>query len=197
MTKIEQTLLQKSQTIFDKLDKWKAFIEMQELKIKDYWLKIGAKRLREYFDKNRSDGWRCEQWGDDLSTQWYLEKFKLGSLAIGLRWGVQLHLHLRDSNRFKTNIIDQQLKSGKYAKLLMPFGVNPLLNASDSKVQARYADFTFGSLNDGNVPDYELAWYAVNRTDDYIKQMAGKIEGFTRDPEMTRLLEELNAEAQI
>jgi hypothetical protein len=94
-------------------------------------------------------------------------------------------------------LIDQQLRNEKYAKLLMPFGVNPSLNLPGSKVMARYIDFSFGSRNDGNIPGHELVWYAANRTDDYIKQVAGKIERFTRDPEMARLLTDLNTEAQI
>jgi hypothetical protein len=67
---------------------------------------------------------------------------------------------------------------------------------SGSKVR-KYPDFTFVSLNDdGTIPIDELAWYAAHRPEDFSKEAASIIERFTRDEELTRLLTELNAEAE-
>jgi hypothetical protein len=116
---------------------------------------------------------------------------------VGFGCSYQFHLHLNDTKRFDSNFIDEQLQKAKYTKLLMPFGVNPRFNSGyGSRVKDTNFDFTFGSINDGNIPQSELAWYAAHRPDDFVKQAASKIEQFTRDMEMTRLLSELNAEAE-
>ena len=199
---IDQQLIRKSQAIFDDLAKWNALFELHALTntIQDYWLTIGTKGLWKYFDQGLPDSWVYKKWDCDWETRWYLKEFGFNSLAIGFGWHYEFHLHLIDPKSFDTNLIDKQLKTEKYAKLLKPFGVNPPApNRSGSKAVESVGtfNFTFGSANDGNIPLRELAWYAGHRTDDFVEQAADKIKQFTHDPEMTHLLTELNAEARI
>ena len=144
---------------------------------------------------NPSDGWRWAQWGSPSCTRWYLDKFEFGSLAIGLGWPYHFHLHLGDSKRFNSGLIDEQLRTAKYAKLLMPFGVQSKVPTGDSKAVEEHFNYTFGSPNDGGIPLAELAWYAAHETEKFVKQAVAKIEGFTRDMEMTNLLHDLNEAA--
>ena len=197
---IDQELIKKSHDIFDKLDKWNALFELHALspKITDHWLKIGTRALREHFRQHRSGGWCCEHWDNEIDTQWYLEGFGIGSLAIGFGWKYEFHLHLKDSNRFNSGRISEQLRTEKYGKLLMNFGVEPKLDGGHgSLAMEQNRNFTFENSNHGQISLPELAWYAAHETDNFIKQAAAKIERFTRDEEMTRLLTELNADAKM
>ena len=199
MTIIEQKLIQNSQAIFDTLEKWDAFNELQQLnaQIVEHWLAVGTKKLRENIMPNLSKDWSWKPWGNERDTRWYLEAFGFGSLSIGFGWRYQFHLHLIDANRFDSKWIDEQLKTPKYAKLLTPFGFDPRLDFGyGSKAMERNYNFTFENPNVDNIPIHELAWYAAHRTEDFVKQAAIKIKRFTSDLEMTDLLKELNSEAR-
>lgn len=80
------------------------------------------------------------------------------------------------------------------------FGLNPLKETIKDGYKILIGqtnrDFTFGS-NNGNLSVRELAWYAAHQTDTFVEQAADKIKQFTHNSEMTRLLSELNREAQI
>ena len=199
MNVIEQKLVQKSTAIFNSFDKWSAFLELSSLQphITKHWFTMATQKLRAHFTANPSDGWKWKEWGSPTDTLWFLEKFGSDSLTVGFGWNYQFHLHLGDGKRFDANLIDKLLQTKKYTKLLIPFGVNPRLNSgSGSRVMDAHFDFNFDSDNDGSIPQAELAWYAAHRTEEFARQAASKIEQFTRDGEMTRLLSELNAEAE-
>jgi hypothetical protein len=201
MTIIEEKLIQKSQAIFDQLDKWNAFIELKNLsdQIIENWLAIGTEQLRKHFEENRPQRWRWKPfWFPDRDTRWYIEEFGGDSLAITFA-DYKLCLHLSDTKRFDHNWIGEQLRGEKvkYAGLLLPFGMNPVFKAGPTEwvVEEKY-DFAFGRPSEGNINRWELAWYASHQTDNFVTQAAKKIERFVGDPEITRLVTELNAEAQ-
>ena len=119
-----QELIQKASTIFGSIDKWNAFLELEKLHqgIKDHWLAIGTKRLRDYFTEHPSKSWSWEQWGCLTDTRWHLKDFRSG-IAIGFGWQYKgFYLYLNDPDLFDTKQIDEQLISSEYAKLLTPFG---------------------------------------------------------------------------
>jgi len=199
MNVFEQKLVQNAQTIFGSFEKWNALLELAQLQpqITRHWLTIGTKKLREYFTANPSEGWRWNEWGCSTDTKWFLDRFGFDSLAIGFGWDYEFHLYVNDMKRFDTAFIAQQLKTEKYAKLVMPFGLNPRINGrSGSMIMAAALDYNFGNLNSGKVSKDELAWYAAHETDKFVCQAAFKVEQFIRDENMNRLLIELNEEAE-
>lgn len=199
MNNIEQKLVQKAQAIFDTFDKWNAFLEIEHLRgaITERWFEIGTKKLREYFTQNHSEGWRWKEWDNARDTKWYLEEYGPDSLVVGFGWRYELHLYLKEGEQFDTSTVDKLLQTSKYAKLIAPFGPNAIFNGgSGSRVKDSNFDFAFNSINDGDIPQDELAWYAAHQTDEFVRQAASKIEQFTRNEEMTYLIASLNAEAK-
>ena len=189
---IDKELIQKSSAIFDKLDKWNAFLELEQLHeaIRKNWFEFGTKKLRDYFTQNPSEGWCWDHWDSTTDTRWFLKDFKHG-LQIGFGWQYKgFYLFLWDQKIFDTKQLDEQLKDSKYVKLLMLFGG---VASQDSTYKAtENTIFNFGNPFSGNNPVDEFAWYAFHETDAFVKQAASKIEAFTRNPEMTLLLTGLN-----
>ncbi len=73
--------------------------------------------------------------------------------------------------------------------------MNPVFTDRNSWVLEDKCSFTFGGLSGGNIDRTELAWYASHQIDNFVTQATKKIEQFIGDPEITRLVAELNTEA--
>jgi hypothetical protein len=58
------------------------------------------------------------------------------------------------------------------------------------------SNFSFGDPNDGRIDLDKLAWYANYKTDEFVTQIARKVDRFRKDEKITELLREINAAAQ-
>jgi hypothetical protein len=207
---MQRELMNQAMAMFDSAEKWNAFLDLSRLVgfkppdnaegiIGEYFKKV-KKPLMAYFSNHIADGWACSPWQNDtMDVCWYLKQFGIGSLALKTGWFFEFHLRVEDTASFDSSRIDQDLKSETYSLIRCAFDADREFVDSQTKlVQTRYYDFD-GCLYNGrfgwqHVP--ELAWYAGNRTDEFVDQIIAKVERFTNDKNLTALLCQLNDNAK-
>jgi hypothetical protein len=194
-----QQILHHEPNLFPSPDDWNAFVELtqQITNIKEHWLTVATKAFQKKLRPLLPEAWTLDtNWGCIRDTKVYLTKYGPGALALGYGWEYQLHLILDNGSIFNSEKINTLLKSSKYAPILEAFDRIDRSFEDRSKAMCCW-NFSFGSPNDGNIPPIELAWYAGNRTDEFVDQAIGQIKKFTHDRNVTELLTELNEAAKI
>jgi hypothetical protein len=194
-----QQILHHEPKLFPSPDDWNAFVELSQqiANIKEHWFTVAAKAFQKKLRPLLPEEWTMDtNWGCARDTKVYLTSYGPGALALGYGWEYQLHLILGNGSTFNSEKINTLLKSPKYAPILEAFDRIDRSFEDRSKAVCHW-NFSFGSLNDGNIPPNELAWYAGNRTDDFVDQAIEQIKKFTHDELVTKLLIELNEEAKI
>ncbi len=192
---MKEHLTSKAAEWFSDLDAWNAFIELAPLSvsIQDLWLDVGSRALRKHFHDRPSPGWDFTAWeGYIRDTWWFLEEFGQDSVGIGYGWKYHLCLGVKSGQRVDRAALTERLLSEDYRPLLDAFGRNDPNDFGFPLHQ--YGDFSFGTANDGNLSEHEIAWHAGHRTGAFVEQAAAKIEAFTRNPETTELMRRLNLE---
>lgn len=184
--------------IFPAVEDWRAFNELISARtgIINEWFRIASLRVRENVIRNPRPGWSFEPWGSDVDTKFYLEEFGQGSLFVGFGWSFELHLYLGDHGRFNGSKADELLKTSRFSPILG--GFERIDRAYEKNAKAmHYRNFHFGSVHDGNIPMEELAWYAGNRTEEFVEQAVRQLDRFMGNAEVTEALRDLNREIQI
>ena len=123
-------------------------------------------------------------------TWYFLEEFGRDSVGIGYGWRYHLCFGVASGSRVDRTALVEALGQEAFQPLVDAFGRQDLPEFSFPLEQ--YGNFSFGTVNDGNVIGHELAWHAGHRTDSFVKQAAAKIEAIARKPEITELLRKLN-----
>lgn len=175
--------------LFDTPEKWSSFIELSNKKmdIRHEWFNKAKIALVDYFIKDTVEGWSIANW-NTWDYRWFLKDYGKESLCIwmyGNRIGLWLNGNLFDSA--KANYL---LNTEQYSNLLSIFRPDEI-SQNDWKI-IETGNFIFNSSFDGNFTEDELAWYAGNRTEEYIIQIAEKVNRIRKNPELTQLLRELN-----
>lgn len=194
---MKTTILQQAAGIFDTIEKWRAFYDMQQAcpDIITHWRKIGAKALREEFGKN-SGKWACSNWGGDADTKWYLTELGVGSISIGIGWDL-FELHLfdgRNSDETWQKAADQ-LDSPEFRQLVSRIGPR-CYRATWKSEKLLLADLEFDPLGSGADSGFRarlLAWHAAHTTEDFVKKTLERVRQLIEDEEVVQLIRDLNA----
>ena len=194
---MQKELFNQAAKLFDSLEKWDAYLELvsQEQAIRIHYLKKIKKPLLEYFINNPAEGWVCQPWSDDnYDMRWYLKDFGKDSLAIATGWLFKFCLHVEDINKFDSLRIDNLLQS-EYSFFLSKFEqIENLYTPNFKVIESR--NYVFNTPYDHDFDENHLAWFAGNRTQELVNQIIAKVERFTKDEEMTRMLREVNEKAK-
>lgn len=198
---MQQELLTHAMNIFDSVDKWNAFIDLANQKdtIKDAYFSKVKEPLFRYFHENQADGWVCEPWGDQTyDMRWYLKDFGKNSLGLGVGWRYDFVLTLEDPNRFDIEKMYSYLKSPESGKLLAAFERIDSFLPDQRRAIVETGNYSFDSPFDGNFKDakHQLAWYAGNQTENFVRQIVNKVEKFRKNKEVTDLLYQINEKSK-
>jgi hypothetical protein len=195
---MKQDILQEAANIFDSAEKWRAFYDMEQasLSIINHWLTIGAKALRDEFQK-KTGQWECSIWGNSpRDTKWHLSKLGEKSIAIGIAWETfEFHLFDGRYNDEKWQKAADLLDGPDFRQLVSRIG--PRCYRKDWKNEKLLlADLNFDPLGSGADPLFRsrlIAWHAAHRTGDFVEKTLGWVRRFImEDKEMVRLIRELN-----
>lgn len=204
---MQKELMNQTMAMFDSAKKWSAFVELSNMRNdieKEWFLKIKTP-LMTYFQKNLSERWGCESWWySPYDMRWYLKGFGKNSLALATCWTYTFCLHLEDVSTFNSELVTNLLKDPEYKEILLAFDRidEP---PQDQKFKAlELRNYHFSDVGDDSpyngcfdgVSIADLAWYAGNQTDEFVRQIISKVERFTTDKKVTDLLYELNDKAQ-
>jgi hypothetical protein len=195
---MQKELFNQAAELFDTPEKWDAYLELvnQKEAIRIHYLKKVKQPLLKYFNENPSEDWICEPSGNtDFDMRWYLRDFEKGSLALTIGWLFKFVLHVENVTKFDSKKIDDLLKTD-YSFILTGFDrIDRQFEHTVKILEDR--NYVFGSPYDHHFNDAQLAWFAGNRTQDLVNQIIVKVERFTKDKEMTRMLYEVNQKAKI
>ena len=197
---MQKELINQALALFDTPEKWNAFVEIANQKdnMRDHWLQKAKQPLLEYFMAKPTDGWVCEPWGDNkYDLRWYLAAFGRDSLALATGWRFQFTLHVKDLAAYDEKVINNLLRT-THSPLLAAFGrVDQQFETEKKATENR--NYYFGSPYDSNFGDSnldKLAWFVGNRTEEFARQIIAKVEAFTTNPELTRMLYEVNEKSR-
>ena len=198
---MQKELLNQAIALFDSPEKWNAFVELANQKEAMKWnyLQKLKQPLVHYFVSNPVEGWVCEPWGNqNYDLRWYLADFGKNSLGLAVGWTFEFHLRLEDPIGFDSQKIDELLKAD-YSMLLSAFDrIDRQFETHTKAMEVR--NYTFGSQYDFNFDNSsidKMAWFAGNKTDDFVAQIIKKVERFRQDKALTRMLYDLNSKAKI
>lgn len=203
---MQNELLQKSINLFsnENPDKWNAFLDFISLKdeIINHWYDVLDKKIKNYFENEEIKDWSYKYYNKKQHT-WFLENFKTcpepgQSLCLWLEFTnniLQFSLYVND-NFFDSKEIDNFIKLQKYEPLLKAFKIDekhideePL---NGYKLIDYWKIFKFETTYNNNYDIEHLAWFAGNKTEELVNQIAEKVNIFRKDENITKLLYELN-----
>jgi len=186
---MNREFLNEAINLFDTPEKWDSFIELsnKRLEIRHEWFNKAKIAIVDYFINNTVENWSFENW-NTWDYKWFLKDYGKQSLCIWM-YGNRIQLWL-DGNCFDSTKATELLNTERYSSLLSVIRPDELFQ-NDFKL-VEYGNFYFDSLNDGNFTDEKLAWYAGNKTEEFVNQIAEKVNRIRKNPELTELLRELN-----
>jgi len=188
---MEIELIKKAAAIFDTPEKWVSFLELEKKKqsiIDDIWYKKLFDELIYNFSKiDLVDGWNFYE--DDWNLYWYLELFGKNSICLKFVWNGYFSLanetRKEISSKDEVNNLCLLIKTHCFQRVDKNYWGND--------IYAEEFNLSFGTSLDGNFNDSNiLAWYAGNRTDEFVKQIQEKVNRFRKDEIITQQLIELN-----
>lgn len=191
---MNEHLINKAADWFDDVEKWKSFQELCEAKasIEGRWLERATDELRRHFVVSPSAGWDFSAWGCGWDTWWCLNEFGPDSVGIGFGWKYRRCFGAR-GNRVNRALLKSKLLDQQYSPLVAAFGDFHERGPEGFEL-VENRGFAFGSPCDGHMSESEFAWYAWHHKASFVQQAVGKIEAYTRNPEITKLLAQLNRE---
>ena len=185
---------------------WSAFLELADQKdsVMRLWSKRATDLLLETLNSKEYPGWGLyeiprHKTSYNNEVRLYLTEFGRDGLDIRISWNFELHLHLSETaTEYNSDKINTLLKEERFSSILAAFSKTDVSKhyGSHSKYM-QSPDYKFESPDDGNFPIETLAWYAGNRTEEFVKQCIDKIERFTLNPDVTTAMEKLHHEATI
>lgn len=192
---IQNEIIKEAIELFDAPEKWGAFLELYNKKedIKKAWYIKLKNAIIEYFNNDIVEGWDYCFWGDNnyvWDFKWFLTKYGQSSLCIGSGWNGEFHLIVQ-GEQFDKEKITELLKSSKYSKLMSI--VRNDRQFEDETKAMEYRNYIFNTAEDGKFEVDTLAWFAGNKTEEFVKQIADKVNSVRKDVEITNLLDEINS----
>ena len=190
--------IEEAANVFNSIDRWTAFYEMQQkiVPITEHWLTMGAVALRQEFAVRPSPSWKCADWGGTRDTRWFFdEEGGKQMIGIGIGW-FDFELHLFHGG------YDQEARKGAL-EVLESHCFEPLriLTGSPETRSAQKKEGSILSIQNFNPFDEVadpvlrqriIAWHAGNNTAKFVEKTSAKIRQITENPEIVRLIRELN-----
>jgi hypothetical protein len=194
---MQQELIKQAMGLFDTPEKWNLFLELvcRKDSIRDKWFTILKEKANKYFStEGVVNGWGFKSSGF-WNFHWYLSVHGEKSISLWLEAGN--FLLYADGSYINIEEAESLLRTERFALIITAFGNNiqELFNGNYFVKEER--NFIFDSPDDGNFHYDRLAWYAGNRTEDFLEQIIDKVNRFRKNPEITKLLHELNSETKI
>lgn len=194
---MNKTKIDDASKLFNTSEKWSSFNELISMKgqMQDKWWKGLSSKTALEFQNSPKTGWAYTKW-NSWDHKWYLEEFGDDSIGIWM-WGGQIGL----SNYCSRGVRDFEraseiISSSKYSELLAVFRAD-FINNNDFLILEK-GNFKFGEECDFSPEpgtSYEqLSWYAGNETEEFVRQIAEKVNKIRNDEHLTSLLRELNQE---
>ena len=192
-----QEILNHAPSLFDTSEKWNIFTEIANTleNIRHHWFEIAAEEIRRHFIAYPSVGWIVQTSSNSEDVALYLEDYNPG-LHIAFYQRYEFGLYLYHTGNFDSDKITSMLRERGYSKIYTCFDRLDRSLEANVKIQTR-RPFKFGCPNDGNIPPEELAWYAGNKKDEFVKQAIEQIEKITKDEDITDLIRKLNQNTRI
>ncbi len=191
---MHQELIKQAMGLFDTPEKWNTFLELvwQKDSIRNQWFSLLKENANKYFSTaDVVDGWIFNSWSV-WDMHWYLSNHGDKSISLLLGWWGELSLHA-DGNFYDTEKANQLLKTEKYSPIISAFNrIDRFYEGNRIVTESR--NFIFNSPYDSRFDLDRLAWFAGNKTDLFLYQIAEKVNRFRKDTKITNLLNELNTE---
>lgn len=196
---MNKEFLNKALQLFDTNEKWDSFLELSYNKenLKDlYFTKLFNSLNKKFKEKDIVQDWGYLSYNNGKDYRWFLSDF--GENSIYIRYGERLNLYLW-FHREKINVshMRQLLNSEKYSALYCLLDrIDSFGNENEWMIIKESGNFSFGSPYDGNFTEDQLAWYAGKETEEFVNQIAKKVNRIRKNPELTQLLRELNEQCK-
>lgn len=197
---MNNALLREIEKIFEDQKKWDDFLELYEVKDKivNHWITKLNQELRNQFQFDDSNQkWAYKNINNDIrDCRWYLKEFGENSLCLAWEIFENGKLSLWSSGSHNSEKIFSLLQQDRYKPLHLGFGRIDKFDGKGYQL-IEWGNFNFGDEEDGSLKTNKLAWYAGNRTEEFLEQLTAKINRFRHDELLTSLLEELNESTKI
>ena len=183
--------------LFSTLDHWDAFNELakHQDRLRQLMFFRATCQIRRHFEENPSEGWSCLKGEDKYEdTSWQLIDGDDQGLRIGFLRHYEFTLFLPQQGGDRYERINEALRSEtQYYR--------PLFDGM-SRIDAKYFEvrklveirnFRFDPKFEGHFPEWPLAWYAANETEEFVKQAVEKVVRYTKNGRRMELIRELNS----
>jgi hypothetical protein len=185
---MHQEIIKKTVEIFDESAKWNSFLHLVSLKghIINQWYN----KLKDEVDNNiiPIEGWIF----DKERFQWHLKKYGKDSFSI---WFEDASFYLWVNGYFfDVEKIRELLKDSRFDPIVSGIPHKDL-DSSSGRIINETGRFVFDSPYDNCFNYDQLAWYAGNRTDEFVRQLQAKLDPFMTK-EVTDLFIELNEKSK-
>lgn len=193
---MEPHLIKKASEWFDSIEKWQAFLELADARedIFEYWYIEATKHLRNQWAVKHHTAWEMAAWDNARDTWWYLTEFGPNSVGIGFGWRYSWCLHSRGTYESRIALQDA-LEQDKYAAIRNAFGiVHDQRGSFQGIALAQHQSFKFETGADTQKNVDMLGWHAGHKRDEFLKQAMAKVNAFTNDTVITKLMMALNNE---
>jgi hypothetical protein len=189
---MNQELIEQVKAMFNLPEKWNAYLELyrQKEEVKNQWLlKLKEEATRKFLTDGLVEGWGFNSWGY-CDMHWFQLEHGSNSIMLQLSWQLEMSLFV-DGTTHDIPKTHELLKTNKFV----------LLSNCFNKIHAKYEggrlitekrNFAFNSPYDSNFDFDRLAWFAGNRTNDFLSQIEEKVDKFRKDDRINLLLGELN-----
>jgi hypothetical protein len=199
---MNQDLLHQAAAIFDTSDKWRAFHDMRQAcpDIVNHWLRAGSDLLRREFANHTK--WKCDTWGHDRDTRWYLGELEKESINVGIGWET-FELHLFDGRSHETwqeavTLLEKQ----EFQYLINRIGPR-CYRSTWQKERLLLADLNFDPMQTGADQAFRaslIAWHAgrsAHGATDFVDKTAAWMRQLLEDDEFVRLIRKLNQDSRL
>ena len=192
---MQKELTNQAMALFDTPEKWNAFLDLVSEKesIKYYWHSTLKKALSKRFKEDPMEKWVFDKNG----MTWYLKEFGKDSLAIWLEDYTDYSLWVKP-DYFDSDKVTELLKKKEYSSIPSLF-TQPYVKYQEGNYKFREKmNYIFDIFDKQyiNLNIEQLAWFAEHKTEDFVNQIAEKVDRFRKDKELTKLFQELNEQTK-
>jgi hypothetical protein len=184
---MENELIEHAVKFFETPEKWNAFLEMvqQKDKIKEYMYKKLEDRIYQHFKQKQYNGLEFDKSGNH-----FIWGFECADKTIWLELH-QENLKFCVNNGSHEGYIEK-LKSAEYSFFCSYTNLNEVFDDKIDMQDNNWSFVDFISELDGD----HLAWYAENKTNEFLNQIKEKIDRFAT-PEIQNLIKDLHEKTKI
>lgn len=193
---MNREFLNEAINLFDTPEKWNYFLELYSKKdqIKDlYFIKVQTDLNKIFRQIDVVENWDFSIKNNQY--KWFLKEFGEKSLCIYFNTHNGIFHFLGDADNFDLDKVKAALKTEYFAKILNFIERIDEINDGWHLVIEK-GNFNFSSAYDGNFDGDKLAWYAGNRTEEFVNQIVEKVNRIRKSPELTQLLRELSEQCK-